>query len=70
MTASRNTVTAKDPEAYVAQFNADAYWAGDNGEGRRRGTMRLVEVLPGLTKSGRRRFVIETVLDRPGIDDR
>jgi len=45
--------TAKNPEAYVAEFGPDFTWGGKPV------TVRLVEVYPGQTSSGRKRFLIE-----------
>lgn len=53
---TRETRTAKDPEAYVRDLDA----AGRSlGWGRRYFGASLIEVLPGETKSGRKRFVVE-----------
>lgn len=44
--------SAKDPVAYVAAFGDDFTW------GHKRIKVELVEVLPGQTPSGRKRFII------------
>ena len=49
------TRTAKDPAAYVAGFGDRSFWGGKYYR------VELVEVLPGETKSGRKRFTIRFV---------